>query len=124
RWRRRRQSPVRIPKFDAPEPDLVIARGSRKSYRRRHPEPAEVALVIEVSDTTYPRDRGQKWAAYARAGIPIYWIVNLPQRRIEVYTKPERTGYQSRQDYHPGDVVPVVIGGRPGGLISVGWILS
>jgi Uma2 family endonuclease len=124
RWCLRRESPVRIPKFDEPEPDLVLARGSRKSYRRRHPEPADVALVIEVSDTTYPRDRGEKWAAYARAGIPVYWIVNLLQRRIEVYTKPERTGYQSRQDYHPGDVVPLVIGGRRRGQIAVDEILT
>jgi Uma2 family endonuclease len=124
RWCVRRESPVRIPKFDEPEPDLVIARGPRTTYRRRHPEPADVALVIEVSDTTYPRDRGEKWAAYARGGIPVYWIVNLVQAQIEVYTNPRAGRYQSRQDYHAGGMVALVIDGRRRGQIAVDDILS
>src|SRR3954471_1352470 len=62
RWCLRREGPVRIPMFDEPEPDVVIARGTRKTYRTRHPEPADVVLIVEVSETTYDRDRGEKWA--------------------------------------------------------------
>jgi Uma2 family endonuclease len=124
RWTVRRESPVRIPKFDEPEPDLVIARGSRKTYRSRHPEPADIALVIEVSDTTYPWDRNEKWAAYARGGIPVYWIVNLAQGRIEVYTDPKGGRYQTQRDYHAGDMVALVIDGRRRGEIAVDDVLS
>ena len=47
-----------------------------------------LALVIEISDSTLARDQGFKKAIYAKAGIPVYWIVNLVDRRVEVYTDP------------------------------------
>ena len=73
----------------------------------------EVALVIEVSDTTLQRDRTLKKAIYARASIPIYWIINLSEAQIEVYTSPsgssEKPDYQQRQDYRLDDQAPLVI---------------
>jgi Uma2 family endonuclease len=123
-WCLRRESPVRIPDFDEPEPDVAIARGTRATYRTRHPDPADILLIVEVSETTYDRDRGEKWAAYARGAIPIYWIINLVQKRIEVYTDPGPAGYQARQDYHAGEVVPLVIGGQQLRSIAVDDILT
>jgi Uma2 family endonuclease len=123
-WCLRRESPVRIPDFDEPEPDVAIARGTRATYRTRHPDPADIALIVEVSETTYDRDRGEKWAAYAKGAIPIYWIINLVQKRIEVYTDPGPAGYQTRQDYHAGEVVPLVIGGQQLRSIAVDDILT
>src|SRR5437763_640993 len=60
-----------------PEPDLVLARGNRRSYLKRHPGPADVGLVIEVADSSLASDRADKGPIYARAGLPTYWIVNL-----------------------------------------------
>ena len=89
-WYLRKESPVRIPNYDEPEPDLAIARGSRDTYLTRHPGPVDIALLVEVSDSTLARDRGEKRAAYARGRIPLYWIVNLIDRQVNVYSGPTR----------------------------------
>jgi Uma2 family endonuclease len=65
-----------------------------------------------VSVTTLDQDRGVKRLAYARDGIPVYWIVNLVDRQLEVYTDPGPNGYASSTIYGPGQQVPVVIGGQ------------
>ena len=79
---------MRIPEYDEPEPDIAIIRGTNDDYKHRTPEPADVALLVEVSETTLRSDRGEKWTAYAKGGIPVYWIVNLVDRQVEVYTEP------------------------------------
>ncbi len=123
-WTSRQEQPVRIPDFDEPEPDIAIVRGSDADYRHRYPTPADVALVVEVSETSPAQDRGEKLAAYARAGVGVYWIVNLIDRQAEVYTRPTRAGrYRSRKDYRPGQQVPVVIAGQPLAPIAVDDIL-
>ena len=65
-----------------------------------HRLPIDAALVAEVSDTTYPVDFGEMLPGYARAGIPDYWIVHLPENRVEVYRKPaNRSGKESDWKY-------------------------
>jgi Uma2 family endonuclease len=66
---------------------------------------------------------GRKLSAYATDGIPVYWIVNLVDLQVEVYTGPSPGDYRSRADYKPGQVVPVVIDGRHLGDIAVNDIL-
>jgi Uma2 family endonuclease len=80
-WLARKEEPVRIPAYDEPEPDISVVRGINADYRHRVPEPADVALLIEVSDWTLGREPGVKLVAFARDGIPIYWIVNLADRQ-------------------------------------------
>jgi Uma2 family endonuclease len=110
-----------------PEPDVAVIRGEQRDYLERHPGPDEVALVIEVADTTLRRDRGLKKRLYARAGIPVYLIINLPESQIEVYTSPtgeaEEPDYQQRQDYLPTDEVPIIIEGREVGRLAVKEVL-
>lgn len=79
-----------------PEPDFAIARGLVDDFEDRHPRAADVALVIEVADATLRQDRGVKATVYARARLPIYWIVNLPDDVIEVYTEPTGDGDEAR----------------------------
>ncbi|MBI4601156.1 MAG: Uma2 family endonuclease [Planctomycetes bacterium] len=106
-----------------PEPDLAVVRGPASRYARSHPGPEDVAFLVEVADTTLVRDRGFKGRIYARARVPIYWIVNLVDRQIEVYTGPsgpaEEPGFSSRRDYSLGEAVPVVLEGREIGRIAV-----
>ena len=84
-----------IPLTDSePEPDLMVARGDSADYPDSHPKAADVALVVEISDTTLARDRGAKMRMYARAGIPAYWIVDLNESRVEVRTDPGEDGYR------------------------------
>ena len=110
-----------------PEPDAALARGSRDRYDDRHPAPADLVLVVEVADSPVPRDRGLKKRVYARAGVGEYWIVNIPERRVEVYTLPGGTDaepdYERRQDYAADGAVPLVIDGTAVGTVPVGVVL-
>lgn len=125
-WHVKGQEPITTEDSE-PEPDVAIIRGARRDYLERHPLPQDVALVIEVSDTTLKRDRGLKKRIYARAGIQVYWIINLPENCIEVYTEPTREAeepdYQRRQDYFPDDEVPVIIEGREVGRLAAREVL-
>jgi Uma2 family endonuclease len=56
-----------------------------------------VALVVEVADSSLDYDRTTKVRTYARAGIPVYWIVNIRDKRIEVYESPDTEGARYRQ---------------------------
>jgi Uma2 family endonuclease len=114
-WCVRGGKPVRLPPQDSePEPDRCVVRGSLFDYATRHPGPADIALVVEVSDATLDTDRGRKLAGYATAGVPIYWIVNLIDRQVEVYTKPipGLGQYAAQTNYQVGQRVPIVIQNR------------
>jgi Uma2 family endonuclease len=104
-----------------PEPDIVVVRGVARDYTSRHPGPNETALVIEVADSSLTRDRSVKARVYARAGIAVYWIVNLVDSQIEVYTAPtgpcDEPRYQSRRDFHPRESAPLLIDGNEIGSI-------
>lgn len=102
-----------------PEPDVMVVKGDTRDYRNRHPGPGEVALVVEVADTTLRRDRTLKQRLYARAGLRVYWIVNLIDRQVEVYTEPAEGGYRQQQVYGPDAVVPVVLAGQAAGHVAV-----
>ncbi len=122
-WHVRAAKPIRIPsQASKPEPDRCVVRGSIRDYARRSPEPADIALVAEVSDSSLGEDRKQA-LLYARAGIPVYWIVNLVDRQVEVYTDPSPAGYQARQDYHAGESIALAIEGCRPETIAVNDIL-
>jgi Uma2 family endonuclease len=108
-----------------PEPDIAVARGTARDYLRRHPGPSDVSMVIEVADSSLAVDR-KKSRIYANAGVPVYWIVNLVDRQIEVSLRPAGstgTEYQPAAIHRPGDVVPVIIDGEPVGALRVDDLL-
>jgi Uma2 family endonuclease len=109
-----------------PEPDFFAATGPDSKYDARHPGPKDLVLVIEVSDSSLGFDRGTKLAVYAAAKVVQYWIVNVQERRIEVYTEPrggKNPTYKGHKHYGPDDEVPVVIGGKQRGRIAVKELL-
>jgi Uma2 family endonuclease len=110
-----------------PEPDVAVVRGPREQYRKRTPHARETAFVVEVANSSYRYDRGEKWRAYASARILIYWIVNLEKSQIEVYTAPigrgKKASYREISTFGIDDEVPVVIDGREVGRIIVKDIL-
>jgi Uma2 family endonuclease len=122
-WHVSKEAPIRIPNFDEPEPDIAVVAGVCEDYSIRHPGPDKVALIVEVSESSLAIDRGEKCSAYAAGGIPVYWIVNLVHRRIEVYSAPGPAGYQSHTDFLPGMEIPVIIAGVECGRIAVNEIL-
>jgi len=110
-----------------PEPAVSVMRGKRREYRSHQPLARDTLLVAEVADSTLAQDRGLKKSIYAKAGIPVYWIVNLVDRQIEIYTQPTgpapEPGYADCQIYAAEAHVPVAIDGREVGQIAVKDIL-
>jgi Uma2 family endonuclease len=97
------QNPVRLNEYTEPRPDLAVIRP--RDYRESLPEPDDVLLLIEVSDTTLPYDRGVKLPLYARAGIREVWIVDLPGETIERYTAPSANGYRRVEQMRRGQTL-------------------
>jgi Uma2 family endonuclease len=99
-----------------PEPDITVIRGDLRGFADRHPGPADVGLVAEVADRSLEFDRGSKKRVYARAGIAVYWIANLADARVELYTDPTgpaaQPDYRQHREYGPGDDVPVELDGK------------
>jgi Uma2 family endonuclease len=125
-WRAVAQDPITL--FDSePEPDVAVVRGDARRYLMRHPGPTEVALVVEVSDSSLALDRGSKQRIYARAGIPAYWIVNLNDQCVECFADPvgpaTNPRYNSAKVYAAGESIPLVIDGVEVGSIIVDDIL-
>ncbi len=102
----REQAPLALDDGTEPEPDVVVVAGSSRDYEDHHPAPTEVHLLIEVSDATLRKDRGEKAEDYARAGIADYWIINLVHRQLEVFrdplVRPDDAFYRSSQILLPG----------------------
>jgi Uma2 family endonuclease len=96
RWLESAQNPLRLDEHSEPEPDFMLLKPSADDYTRRHPEPEDVFLLIEVADASLDYDREEKLPAYGRAGIPELWIINLRDQTIEIYREPHFTGYGSK----------------------------
>ena len=122
-WFVREDKPNRVHGNYEPLPDFAVVAGDPDTYENRHPAPADVAIVIEISDSTLTRDRGEKQVNYARGGISVYWIINLIDRQVEVYTGPHSDSYSSCSIFKPGQSVPVVIDSLEVGQIAVAEIL-
>jgi Uma2 family endonuclease len=97
RWRTSVRNPLHLDEHSEPQPDLMLLKPAADFYRRRHPLPADVVLLVEVSDTTLELDREEKLPAYGCAGIAEAWIVDLNHAAVEVYREPHFTGYSSKQ---------------------------
>jgi Uma2 family endonuclease len=110
-----------------PEPDVTVVKGQRRDFRDHHPSPNDVAIVIEVSDSTLQRDRTLKLRLYAKVRIPVYWIINLLERQIEVYSAPTGEGtkahYEHQHNYGEGDMVPIMLDGQEIAQIVVAHLL-
>ena len=89
-WDVRSQMPVALDDESEPEPDVAVVPGAPRDYRDAHP--TRPVLVVEVALSRLAFDREHKGSLYARAGIADYWLVNLPDRRLEVYRAPVPDG--------------------------------
>lgn len=107
-----------------PEPDLAVVIGKRQDYRDRHPFAQDIELVIEVADSSLERDRTIKQRIYAMAGISTYWILNLSDRTLEVYTQPSDQGrYQDCQVLPESESVVLTINQIAIASFKVGLVL-
>jgi len=108
----RNQLPLNLDSRSVPEPDIAVVSGSPRDYRDAHP--ATALLVVEVSETTLGYDRIRKLAAYARAGIPEYWVLDLAHARLEVCRQPDAEVYAERRVLKADDTVAPLAAPGPG----------
>lgn len=124
-WITRVQSAITT-RDSEPEPDVAAAQGPEENYWTRHPGPEDIGLVVEVAESTLEADRHVKGRIYARARLPTYWIANLIDRQIEVYTVPragKAPAYRNRRDYKMHDTISLIIRGREIARIPVKELL-
>lgn len=97
----RPQLPLCLDDRSEPEPDIAVVTGGPRDYLDAHP--ATAVLVVEVAESTLSYDRGRKAAAYARNGIPEYWILNVADEALEVHRGPENGAYTERRVLRAGE---------------------
>ncbi len=110
-----------------PLPDVVVLRGPDTTYAVRLARADDVGVLVEIADTSYVKDSGPKRRRYATFQIPVYWIVDLNRRHVEVRTLPfgrgKNAGYARCDIYQEHDLVPVVLDGSEAGRIVVADLL-
>lgn len=88
-------NPVRLDRFNEPQPDFSLIRP--EAFGRGSPGPADILLLIELSDSSLRFDRAVKLPLYGTHGIREFWIVDLTGRAVEVCREPRAGGYASIQ---------------------------
>jgi Uma2 family endonuclease len=125
-WDLRIQSAVTLDDSQ-PEPDFAVVRGHADNYELHHPRPADIGLLIEVADSSLLRDQQDKARIYARANIACYWIINLIDRRVEVYSQPSGPvsvpAHGSIQTVQSGDSIPLELDGSVIATLAVSDLL-
>jgi Uma2 family endonuclease len=123
-WHVRTEKPVRVPgRVSEPEPDVSVVRGDVDDYEGRNPDPDDVALVVEVGESSIVADQTEMVRVYGGGGIPVYWIVNLVDRQLEVYTSPTGGAYPAPTILGETQSVDLAIGGQVAGQIAVADLL-
>jgi Uma2 family endonuclease len=121
-WYVDEQEPITLADSE-PEPDVAVIRGDTLDYDAGNPGPADVGLIVEVADTSLTRDQVLKKRIYGTASIPVYWILDLNRRRLEVYSSPDAAGYLHCSIYQAHESVEVTLDGESVGFVSVGSLL-
>jgi Uma2 family endonuclease len=99
------QNPIRLNDYSEPEPDLVLLKPRDDFYEEEIPSASDALLVIEIADSSLDYDRQVKAPLYARNAIPEYWLGDLNQRRLFIYTDPTSDGYASVRVAQLGETV-------------------
>jgi len=126
-WHIRCQSAITTADSE-PEPDLAVVRGQAPRYSKFHPRAEDIALLVEVAESSLDKDRNEKGPIYAAAGIVCYWILNLVDEQVEVYTNPtgpsDEPLYRTRTEHKLGDSVSLMVDGTELGKIEVSPLLE
>lgn len=97
------QHPLELDRFNEPQSDLCLLRWRDTWYTDRHPTAADELLLVEISDSTLRYDRSTKLALYARSGVPTYWIVDVQDRSIVVFSEPAGDTYRQERRLRAGE---------------------
>ena len=103
----RLHSPIAAGPDSLTEPDLALVRGRAEDYLDHHPRGEDVLLVVEIAVSSQAADR-LKVRIYGKAGVPVYWLLDLPSRRLEIHAEPlPAGGYAESRIAAAGASVPV-----------------
>ena len=116
------QNPVRLDRSSEPQPDVAVLAPRDHRYRHAHPAPADVLLLIEVSDSTLRYDRDVKVPLYARHGIAEVWIVDLKNGELRTYRLPEGGSYADQKTTKQPGVMQIAA--LPGVSVDLAGILA
>jgi Uma2 family endonuclease len=97
------QSSVRLDEYDEPQPDIVLLRPKDDFYASRHAGPSDIILIIEMADSSLEYDRTVKASLYAETGVPEYWIANLQNESLIVYSALRDKTYSTMRELHRGE---------------------
>jgi Uma2 family endonuclease len=122
-WHVAKGVPVQVSDWSRPEPELAIIRGVLEDYDERPATAEDAALVVEIAENPTSADRTDLARVYAMAGIPVYWVVDLAEGQVVVFSEPHRDAYQSHQVLGRGQDVPVVVAGIEAAWIAVSDLL-
>lgn len=117
-WFAQEEKPITLADSE-PEPDVSVARERSDEYFEHHPQAGDLALVVEVSISSLDFNRNTKRSIYAEAGIPYYWIVNLVDLRIEVYSEPSLGDYRKVIHRAKDDPVSIIVDKQEIGSIAL-----
>jgi Uma2 family endonuclease len=104
-YRVRCKQPIRINRYNEPQPDIAVVRSRKDSYSLSHPGPNDVLLIIEVSDTSLEFDLNAKRRAYAKAEIAEYWVLDVNSRELHVFLNPWEGDYTQHSTFRGDDEV-------------------
>ena len=99
------QGPVRLDRFNEPQPDLMLLRPRPDFYASQHPGPDEVLLVVEIADSSLRYDRDLKAALYAAWGVPEYWLADLKHNLLMRYSTPMKSTFTNCDRLSRGESV-------------------
>ena len=102
------QNPVRLNKYNEPQPDLTLCKWRADFYSSRHPRPEDILLALEVADTTLKKDLKLKLPIYARLGIIELWIEDLRHDQLLVFRDPEGDKYETFRAFSRGSALHVL----------------
>jgi Uma2 family endonuclease len=99
------QNPAHMDRHNEPQPDVVLIRPREGFYGKGTPDPEDVLLLIEVSDSTLRFDLKVKLPVYARTGIREVWIVDLKNDAILIHREPTDDSYNSVETKRRGETI-------------------
>lgn len=99
------QTTVVLDAFAVPEPDIALLRPRNDFYATKHPGVQDILLIVEVADSSLEYDSTVKLGLYAILGIPEYWIADLRNDRLLVYSQPEGDAYRVARELHRGQLI-------------------
>ena len=115
------QSPVRLGRWNEPEPDLALLKPRADDYTTVLATPADTFLVIEVADSSRAYDLRTKARLYAAHGIPAYWVFDLVSGSLHAHSEAHPDGYRRVDELK--DLGPTPIPGLPGATVDLSGVL-